>query len=74
MLSPADGTDAARIGGAMPAQNRQKLASPLPETNCESTPRQAAAWRERLAPWYLAYLILGLINSGMLPFLLPLWW
>jgi MFS family permease len=25
-----------------------------------------------LAPWYLAYLILGLINSGMLPFLLPL--
>jgi MFS family permease len=24
------------------------------------------------APWYLAYLILGLINSGMLPFLLPL--
>lgn len=25
-----------------------------------------------VAPWYLAYLILGLINSGMLPFLLPL--
>jgi MFS family permease len=25
-----------------------------------------------LAPWYLAYLILGIIHSGMLPFLLPL--
>jgi MFS family permease len=25
-----------------------------------------------LAPWYLAYMILGLITSGMLPFLLPL--
>jgi MFS family permease len=25
-----------------------------------------------VAPWYLAYLILGLIHSGMLPFLLPL--
>ena len=25
-----------------------------------------------VAPWYLAYLILGLINSGLLPFLLPL--
>ncbi len=25
-----------------------------------------------IAPWYLAYLILGLITSGMLPFLLPL--
>jgi hypothetical protein len=25
-----------------------------------------------LAPWYLAYLILGVIHSGMLPFLLPL--
>lgn len=28
--------------------------------------------RHHLAPWYLAYLILGLITSGMLPFLLPL--
>ena len=28
--------------------------------------------RQYLAPWYLAYLILRLINSGMLPFLLPL--
>jgi MFS family permease len=28
--------------------------------------------RRLLAPWYLAYLILGLINSGLLPFLLPL--
>lgn len=26
----------------------------------------------RVAPWYLAYLILGLLTSGMLPFLLPL--
>lgn len=26
----------------------------------------------RIAPWYLAYLILGLLTSGMLPFLLPL--
>ncbi len=25
-----------------------------------------------VAPWYLAYLILGLINSGLLPFILPL--
>jgi hypothetical protein len=25
-----------------------------------------------VAPWYLAYLILGVITSGMLPFLLPL--
>lgn len=25
-----------------------------------------------VAPWYLAYLILGLLTSGMLPFLLPL--
>ena len=28
--------------------------------------------RHYLAPWYLAYLILGLITSRMLPFLLPL--
>ncbi|MBV8523572.1 MAG: MFS transporter [Acetobacteraceae bacterium] len=28
--------------------------------------------RQYLAPWYLAYLILSLITSGMLPFLLPL--
>jgi MFS family permease len=27
---------------------------------------------QHLAPWYLAYLILGLIHGGMLPFLLPL--
>lgn len=26
----------------------------------------------RIAPWYAAYLILGLLTSGMLPFLLPL--
>jgi MFS family permease len=26
----------------------------------------------RIAPWYIAYLILGLLTSGMLPFLLPL--
>ncbi len=26
----------------------------------------------RVAPWYVAYLILGLLTSGMLPFLLPL--
>lgn len=26
----------------------------------------------RVAPWYAAYLILGLLTSGMLPFLLPL--
>jgi MFS family permease len=26
----------------------------------------------RIAPWYVAYLILGLLTSGMLPFLLPL--
>src|SRR4051794_40027017 len=25
-----------------------------------------------VAPWYLAYAILGLITSGMLPFLMPL--
>jgi MFS family permease len=25
-----------------------------------------------ISPWYLAYLILGLLTSGMLPFLLPL--
>ncbi|HUA77168.1 MAG TPA: hypothetical protein VMA86_05820 [Acetobacteraceae bacterium] len=25
-----------------------------------------------VAPWYLAYLILGLINSGLRPFILPL--
>ena len=31
----------------------------------------ASAWHY-LAPWYLAYMILGLITSGMLPFLLPL--
>jgi predicted MFS family arabinose efflux permease len=31
-----------------------------------------ASWRQHLAPWYLAYLILGLIHAGMLPFLLPL--
>jgi MFS family permease len=30
-------------------------------------------WSSRyFAPWYLTYLILGLINSGMLPFLMPL--
>jgi MFS family permease len=34
--------------------------------------RAATKSRRYLAPWYLAYLILGLINSGMLPFLLPL--
>lgn len=28
--------------------------------------------RRRIAPWYFAYLILGLLTSGMLPFLLPL--
>src|SRR5689334_12549218 len=28
-------------------------------------------WRY-VAPWYLAYSILGLVTSGMLPFLLPL--
>jgi MFS family permease len=32
---------------------------------------RVSAWHY-LAPWYLAYLILGLITSGMLPFLLPL--
>jgi hypothetical protein len=26
----------------------------------------------RIAPWYFAYLILGLLTSGLLPFLLPL--
>lgn len=26
----------------------------------------------RIAPWYVAYLILGLLTSGLLPFLLPL--
>jgi MFS family permease len=26
----------------------------------------------RIAPWYFAYLILGLLTSGMLPFLMPL--
>jgi MFS family permease len=26
----------------------------------------------RIAPWYLAYLILGLLTAGLLPFLLPL--
>ncbi|MGH8011393.1 MAG: MFS transporter [Candidatus Binataceae bacterium] len=31
-----------------------------------------AILRRYLAPWYLAYLILGLTSSGMLPFLLPL--
>jgi MFS family permease len=31
-----------------------------------------ASPRQYLAPWYLAYLILGLVTSGMLPFLLPL--
>jgi MFS family permease len=34
--------------------------------------RAPASPRHYLAPWYLAYLILGLITSGMLPFLLPL--
>jgi MFS family permease len=34
--------------------------------------RGSAGSRRLFAPWYLAYLILGLINSGMLPFLLPL--
>jgi MFS family permease len=33
--------------------------------------RAASRWHY-VAPWYLAYLILGLITSGMLPFLLPL--
>lgn len=32
----------------------------------------AAQFYHRLAPWYLAYLSLGLIHSGMLPFLFPL--
>jgi len=36
-------------------------------------PLQAGTgWRAELAPWYGAYLILGLINSGLVPFLLPL--
>jgi MFS family permease len=34
--------------------------------------RAAESPRRYLAPWYLSYLILGLITSGMLPFLLPL--
>jgi MFS family permease len=34
--------------------------------------RASASPRQYLAPWYLSYLILGLITSGMLPFLLPL--
>jgi MFS family permease len=34
--------------------------------------RASESPRRYLAPWYLAYLILGLITSGMLPFLLPL--
>jgi len=35
-------------------------------------PLSAGSPRHRIAPWYLAYLILGLLTSGMLPFLLPL--
>lgn len=36
-------------------------------------PSRRAAWSVRyLSPWYLAYLILGLVNAGLLPFLLPL--
>ena len=39
----------------------------------DATLRPAAeSSRHYLAPWYLAYSILGLITSGMLPFLLPL--
>jgi MFS family permease len=34
-----------------------------------TTPMTSA---KRIAPWYTAYLILGLLTSGMLPFLLPL--
>jgi len=34
--------------------------------------RSSGSAPQYLAPWYLAYLILGLINSGILPFLLPL--
>jgi len=34
--------------------------------------RPSTRTRHYLAPWYVAYLILGVINSGMLPFLLPL--
>lgn len=34
--------------------------------------RAASSPWHYVAPWYLAYLILGLITSGMLPFLLPL--
>jgi len=34
--------------------------------------RNPSGPRRLVSPWYLAYLVLGLINSGMLPFLLPL--
>jgi MFS family permease len=40
--------------------------------NTVATGKPSVRWPEYLAPWYLAYLILGVINSGMLPFLLPL--
>jgi MFS family permease len=42
---------------------------------CRLTAVPARGWAipsHLIAPWYLAYLILGLITSGMLPFLLPL--
>lgn len=34
--------------------------------------RGRSSARRSISPWYVAYLVLGLINSGMLPFLLPL--
>jgi MFS family permease len=42
----------------------------MPETPSSGRPLPRAGGL--VAPWYLAYLILGLINSGLLPFLLPL--
>jgi predicted MFS family arabinose efflux permease len=56
----------------MHSQPTEKIASSLSNANPGPRVGQLATWRQRLAPWYLAYLILGLIHSGMLPFLLPL--
>jgi MFS family permease len=58
----------------MDMDNRQHLAEPG-EDRLAAASSARPSWagsRQYIAPWYLAYLILGLINAGVLPFLLPL--
>ena len=50
----------------------EKTADPGETCDDVALGRASGSPRHYLAPWYLAYLILGLITSGMLPFLLPL--